>query len=1135
VGPPSVPTITRPARDLPDHVPDPGLFGLEMKRREDFGFIPIPYTIDPKVDPLLYTPTASVPHQPLDFGTPVTNFAGQTSIASPPDTSGDVGPSHYVQAVNQSETTVRVYDKTGTVLKTFTMESLAISSPCSSGFCDPVVLYDRVADRWVITELPSSSGSVCVYVSAGPDPTGSWYAYTFGIAASLPDFPKYGVWPQGSGGSYLIGVNYGTSGNRDVVALDRGKMLAGLPATFQKFSVPGLPNSGFEMVLPSTMQGDTPPPNGEKAIFMRPRDDEAQDGLSNTTDKLELWGLTVDWATPANSQLSPLPSISIGDYDMTLCGLGGIWNCMPQPGTAQKIDPIREPLHFPLQYRNFGTHQTMVGTFPVDVDGTDHAAMRWFELRKTGAGPWVLFQEGLVGGEANVHRSVGSIAMDRVGNIAIGYTRTGTNAPYYPSIYYRGRLATDPLGTMPHGEFAIQDATTSKTNNERWGDYSTIAIDPADDCTFWHSTEYGGSGQTRIAAFRFDACTCAQAPDPPDATASVPQDNRIDIGWDDSSLASIVEYEIYRGTSPGGPYAQIAVVADTSPGTGSGPSYVHHDDAVSGGTHYYYVVKSTDGGGCTSLASNQVDAVATGVCNAAPPFAGLALASNPGASTCTLNLSWPAATGSCGGGVRYNVYRSTTSGFTPAPADRIATGLTGTSFSDGIALDSGASYHYVVRAVDVLNGLEDQNTVQRTGTPTGPPATASWTDTFEGAQSGGGFDLPGWARASLLGGTNWTWSTARAESGTHSWFAPEATSANDKVLVSPSFTVIPATTLTFFHTYAFETPQSSCYDGGTLEYSVNGTTWIVVPIGDFTAGAYNGTINSSSGNPLAGKRAWCGGTLGALTQVSVNLGGDPNIVNRTIKLRWHEGDDVSVGGSGWYVDTVTIANYQGAEACTPGSGALVMGSDAPICENGTLHLTASWSEPGVTYAWTGPDGFASGAQNPAVPNASSSASGSYAVTVYSGPAAIAANSIPVTVIANGAACDDADVCTGGDLCGAGTCAGAPAPPLGAATGLGFATAVDLGWSAVPSAPAYDVVRGSLSLLQGAGDFTASTEACVGNDHTDTTIQDAYVPPEGDGVWYLVRAASACGDGTFGDGSEAAPRDPGIAASANTCP
>jgi hypothetical protein len=174
VSPPVVPTVTPAVRDLPDWKPDPNLFGLEMKRRDDFGFIPIVYPIKPTVDPLLGQQQFGQPQQPDSFSTLIHNYAGQTSGASPPDDTGDVGLNHFVQAVNQSVSTVQVLDKnTGANLKTFTMQSLTTASPCRNGFCDPVVLYDRMADRWLISELPSSGGNVCVYVSTTRQARGS--------------------------------------------------------------------------------------------------------------------------------------------------------------------------------------------------------------------------------------------------------------------------------------------------------------------------------------------------------------------------------------------------------------------------------------------------------------------------------------------------------------------------------------------------------------------------------------------------------------------------------------------------------------------------------------------------------------------------------------------------------------------------------------------------------------------------------------------------------------------------------------------------------------------------------------------------------------------------------------------------
>jgi hypothetical protein len=822
VSAPVVPTLTPAARDLPDWEPNPFLLGLEAKEREGSDVDAIAYPIAPRVDPLLAAEQeGETSRTPDGFGTLLHDYPGQTSSSSPPDATGAAGRHHYVQVVNQAVSTVRVLDKaTGANLKTFTMQSLAAGAPCGSGFCDPVVVYDAAADRWLIAELPSSGGSVCMYMSTSDDPTGTWYAYAFPVESSLPDYPKYGVWPQsGGGGSYLMGANAGSATVRDLFAFDRARMLAGLPATFQEFSVARLPNLGFQLVLPASLQGTQPPPDGEPAIFMRQRDDEALSGGATPGDLLELWALHVDWSTPASSTLTQLSSIAIADFDLTLCGIGSSWACMPQPGTSQKLDPIREPLHFPLQYRNFGDFQAIVGTFPTDVDGTDHAALRWFELRKIGGGPWTVYQEGVAGGEPGIHRSVGSIAMDQSGNLALAYTRTGAVAPYYPSLYYRGRLASDPPGTMPQGEYTLVDGFSSKTNNERWGDYAGMSVDPEDDCTFWFTSEYGGSGSTRVAAFRFDACGCASVPAPPVATADASADNEIELTWDDSLAPGIVAYRVLRATAAGGPYTEVASVSDASPGFGGGAPYVFHDAAVSGGTTYYYVVRATDGATCISAASPEVAALATGRCTLGPAFGGLTAVSNVASDTCSLRLDWPAASPGCAGPVAYNVYRGESASFVPGPGNRIASALTATSYADSAALQDRARYFYVVRAVDLGSGTEDGNAVHRSAVPTGTVSSASLSDSFE---AGGGFDLPGWTRQALTGAVQWSWSTARTFDGTHSWFAADVAGINDKVLVSPSFGVGPATVLSFRHTYQFEGTLSTCYDGGTLEASTDG-------------------------------------------------------------------------------------------------------------------------------------------------------------------------------------------------------------------------------------------------------------------------------------------------------------------------
>ncbi|HPR65213.1 MAG TPA: proprotein convertase P-domain-containing protein [Thermoanaerobaculia bacterium] len=738
VSDPVVPTISRAVRELPQVDDEKDAFGPEMARRQDYGFSGPDQQGPPKDNPLADLQNLTPRPEPNGFDTLLQNFAGYTSSSSPPDTTGDVGPNHFVQGSNSSGASVmRIFNKSGVAQATIYLEDLASGGSCATGYCDPIVNYDEAADRWVVSEFASSGSYFCVYVSTSPDPTSTWYAYQFSAGySSVPDYPKYGVWPldtNGDGqymeGSYLIGVNAGSTGNRDVWALDRANMLQGNPASTQKFSAPELSGFGFQLFLPAGHEGDAMPPSGNTpALFLRPVDTEVNsefdgDCSPEPCDIMEIWSLLVDWNNSSNSDFNQLALVKIAEYDHTLCGTGSDWSCMAQPGTAQELDPIREPIHFPLQYRNWGSYQTLVGCFAEDVDGSDRAAAHWFEIRKTGAGAWTLYQEGVLGttsGSNNVNRSVCSAAMDSSGNIAVGYTRTGSLAPYYPSIYYSGRLATDALGTMPYYDLTIQDATTSKTNNERWGDYAGMGIDPDDDCTFWFVTEYGGSGNTRIAAMKFDQCGCLTTPPTPTASAAAVGNNRIDVSWNDSSMASITRYWVYRSMSSGGPYTQIAEVADTSPGTGNGPGYSYTDLDVSGGTRYYYVVKSNDGGACTSAESSEVNALAQGVCTLDPDFSGVTSVTNAASATCTLNIAWDWGTSRCSGTLTYKVYRDTTPGFTPGPANLIAEGLTGTSHQDLDQLTSGTEYYYVVHAVDSVNSAEDTNTTEDSGIPSGP-------------------------------------------------------------------------------------------------------------------------------------------------------------------------------------------------------------------------------------------------------------------------------------------------------------------------------------------------------------------------------------------------------------------------------
>ena len=435
------------------------------------------------------------------FSTPILNFAGQAFAgASPPDTVGDVGRDYYIQMVNASGgARFNVYNKNNGSLAAgpTLLETLGAGGACASGFGDGIVLYDQLADRWLMSEFAGSGFHLCVYISQTSNPiVGGWFRYDFSTP-NFPDYPKYAVWPD----AYYVSSNENSPA---AYALDRTRMLQGLSATSQRFTAPDLPHFGFQALTPSDQDGILPAPAGSPNYFMRHRDDEAANPGSNDPihDFLEIWRFHVDFAVPANSTFTGPTNIAVSEFDSDLCGFFS-FNCFPQPGTGTTLDPLREVVMWRLQYRNFGSYETLASNLVTDVDGTNHGGIRWFELRKSGAGPWTLYQEGTYAPDVH-HRWMASLGIDGVGNMAMGYSVSSTTV--FPSIRYVGRLQNDPLGTMPQGENSLVGGTGSSSTN-RWGDYSALSVDPSDNCTFWYTHERAnGTWSTQIGAFKFAAC-----------------------------------------------------------------------------------------------------------------------------------------------------------------------------------------------------------------------------------------------------------------------------------------------------------------------------------------------------------------------------------------------------------------------------------------------------------------------------------------------------------------------------------------------------------------------------------------------------------------------------------------------------
>ena len=431
------------------------------------------------------------------------------------DPSGAVGPNNYLQSVNFA---AAIYDKSGNLqLGPFPSGTFwnGMQGACGTGvWSDAVVLYDHAANRWFASRFAKDnkgSWNQCIAVSTGSDPTGSYYRYAFLISQTeFNDYPKFGIWPDA----------YYMTANRNkifpglgvfAVAFDRNSMLAGQNASSVVFT---LDNNGHRAgMLPADWDGPTAPPAGTPNFLVRPLDSNLGWPSPNT---LEVWQFHVDWTNPNSSTLTLASSLTPAPYNSALCNLRQ--NCIPEPGTTNALDTLAYGnLMYRLAYRNFGDHQALVLNQTVDAgDVANHAAIRWYELRRPPGGAWSIFQQSSFAPDAN-DRWMGSIAMDSSGNIATGYSVSGGSV--FPSIRVAGQLAGDPLNQLSQ-ESSLVAGKGAQTGYVFWGDWSQMTVDPNDDCTLWYvsmyypSTVNGEGWNTRISALRFPTCQ-------PSSTATV--------------------------------------------------------------------------------------------------------------------------------------------------------------------------------------------------------------------------------------------------------------------------------------------------------------------------------------------------------------------------------------------------------------------------------------------------------------------------------------------------------------------------------------------------------------------------------------------------------------------------------------
>lgn len=852
-------------------------------------------------------PTGDIPAPIISFDA-LTNQLGFT----PPDPVGDIGLNHYVTMSNVHFT---VHDRTGTLL----IGPLANNTLWSGfgGECetqndgDPIVLYDQFVDRWIMTqftndaELGSGDFYNCVAVSTSGDPTGTWHRYQVNNGDHFPDYPKYGVGRH----AYFISTRDFDPGFVGVgaYALNKTDFINGTPgpnSVIYMFVPPAAtPENVGDGLLPMDADGSVPPPPDGPHYYVGTMDDGGP--YSAAQDAIVIWEFMPDFGTPANSTFSLTATVPMAPYDTIFPCTGPQGrNCVPQPDTAARLDHQgyrQRPLHR-AAYRNYGTHESIVTLQSVEA-APEMSGMRWWEIRSPGSSPFI-HQEGTFapGIEDGVHRWFGSTAMDSAGNLALGYSASdGDNT--YPSIWYSGRLFTDALGTIQQGEGEIVEGSGSQTSAaSRWGDYTSLNVDPVDDCTFWYVNEYyTATTQTtwtlRVGAFKFDECG------EPGFALSVVSGLEVSIctGDDatfDLNLGSIEGFDMPVTLSamghPAGTTAGFSVNPVPSlPGT-STLTIGNTGTALAG----EYDIEIT---GIAAVSPNRTAEAGLQVLDAVPATPTLILPANMAVNApLTPAFEWSDV-----GAEEYVIEVATDAGFNDIV---LSESLHEEEFTPLEPLSSSTTYYWRVRAINACGPSADSpvfsfTTLSLPGDcPVGQVETVAYAFDFEdGAQ--------GWTHSAVVGPDTWALSGANPNTGAQHWHGDDVNQPSDQRLTSPVLAIptgLNNLNFRFFNYQDFENDGANCWDAGILEVSTDGgTSFTQVPNANLLTDPYNGTVNGG-GNPpnvLAGQMGWCGAPQ-PYTDSRVDISALAGEME--VRFRFRIGTDITVGRPGWDIDDVSV-------------------------------------------------------------------------------------------------------------------------------------------------------------------------------------------------------------------------------------